>query len=40
MAELFREFYSFSKGVEPKGELMDLFLDIISEEGESADETN
>lgn len=40
MAELFKEFYSFSRGVEPKGELMDLFLDIISEEGESADETN
>lgn len=40
MGELFKEFYSFSRGVEPKGELMDLFLDIISEEGESIDETN
>ncbi len=34
MGELFKEFYVFSKGVEPKGELMDLFLDIINEEGE------
>ncbi|MDR0879484.1 MAG: exonuclease subunit SbcD [Clostridioides sp.] len=34
MAQLFSEFYLFSKGVEPKGELMDLFLNIISEEGE------
>ena len=35
MKELFKEFYEFSIGVEPKGELMDLFLDIISEEGEA-----
>lgn len=34
MGELFKEFYVFSKGVEPKGELMDLFLDIINEEGD------
>ncbi|WP_024622324.1 metallophosphoesterase family protein [Metaclostridioides mangenotii] len=34
MGELFKEFYVFSKGVEPKGELMDLFMDIIYEEGE------
>lgn len=40
MAELFSEFYSFSRGIEPKGELMDLFLDIISEEGDTADEAN
>lgn len=40
MVELFREFYFFSKGVELKGEFMDLFLDIISEEGELVDEIN
>lgn len=40
MGELFKEFYTFSKGVNPKGELMDLFLEIISEEGERIDETN
>ena len=40
MGELFKEFYTFSKGVDPKGPLMDLFLEIISEEGESIDETN
>lgn len=39
MGELFKEFYEFSRGVEPKGELMDLFLDIINEEGEVKDET-
>lgn len=40
MVELFKEFYTFSRGLEPKGELMDLFLDIISEEGDTQDETN
>ena len=40
MGELFKEFYTFSKGLNPKGELMDLFLDIISEEGETVDEAN
>lgn len=40
MGELFKEFYSFSRGVEPKGELMDLFLDIVSEEGEDINEAN
>lgn len=40
MGELFKDFYSFSRGVEPKGELMDLFLDIVSEEGENINETN
>lgn len=40
MAELFSEFYSFSRGMEPKGELMDLFLDIINEEGDTVDEAN
>lgn len=40
MGELFKEFYTFSRGLEPKGELMDLFLDIISEEGDTQDETN
>lgn len=39
MAELFSEFYSFTRGLEPKGELMDLFLDIIKEDGDE-DETN
>lgn len=34
MGELFRDFYIHKKGVEPKGELMDLFLDIVNEEGE------
>lgn len=40
MAEMFKEFYTFSRGLEPKGELMDLFLDIINEEGDIVDETN
>lgn len=40
MVELFKEFYIHSRGVEPKGELMDLFLDIINEEGEIEDEAN
>ena len=40
MAEMFKEFYTFSSGLEPKGELMDLFLDIINEEGDTQDETN
>ncbi|MEG0843893.1 MAG: exonuclease SbcCD subunit D C-terminal domain-containing protein [Romboutsia sp.] len=40
MIELFNEFYTFSRGLEPKGELMDLFLDIISEEGDLQNETN
>ena len=33
MAELFRDFYTFNKGVEPKGELMDMFMKIAGEEG-------
>lgn len=40
MGEMFKEFYTFSRGLEPKGELMDLFLDIINEEGDILDETN
>ena len=40
MAEMFKEFYTFNRGLEPKGELMDLFLDIINEEGDTQDETN
>ncbi|MGL5662990.1 MAG: hypothetical protein ACRCW8_04270, partial [Cetobacterium sp.] len=40
MGELFKEFYQFSTGLEPRGELMDLFLDIISEEGDVENETN
>ncbi|MDU4934152.1 MAG: exonuclease SbcCD subunit D C-terminal domain-containing protein [Peptostreptococcaceae bacterium] len=40
MGELFKEFYQFSTGLDPRGELMDLFLDIISEEGDLEDETN
>ncbi|MEG1311215.1 MAG: exonuclease subunit SbcD [Romboutsia sp.] len=34
MGELFKEFYTFSSEIEPKGELMDLFMEIISEEGD------
>lgn len=33
MPELFRDFYKFNKGVEPKGELMDMFMKIAVEEG-------
>ncbi|MGL6107694.1 metallophosphoesterase family protein [Romboutsia sp.] len=33
--EIFKEFYSYSKGVEPRGELINLFLEITNEEGES-----
>lgn len=40
MATLFNEFYTFSKVSEPKGELMDLFIDIISEEGDIQYEAN
>lgn len=40
MGELFKEFYQFSTGLDPRGELMDLFLDIISEEGDLEDEAN
>lgn len=40
MGELFKEFYNFSTGLEPRGELMDLFLDIISEEGDVENEAN
>ena len=40
MGELFKEFYSFSTGLEPRGELMDLFLNIINEEGDLENETN
>ena len=40
MGDLFKEFYQFSTGLDPRGELMDLFLDIISEEGDLEDETN
>ena len=40
MAELFKEFYNFSTGLEPRGELMDLFLNIINEEGDLENETN
>ena len=40
MGELFKDFYQFSTGLEPRGELMDLFLDIISEEGDLENETN
>ncbi|MDR1773970.1 MAG: exonuclease subunit SbcD [Clostridioides sp.] len=34
MAEIFRDFYSFTRGVEPKGELMDIFMEIVSEGGQ------
>lgn len=40
MGELFKDFYQFSTGLQPRGELMDLFLDIISEEGDLENETN
>ena len=40
MGELFKEFYQFSTGLDPRGELMDLFLDIICDEGDLEDETN
>ncbi len=40
MGELFKEFYNFSTGLEPRGELMDLFLNIINEEGDLENETN
>lgn len=40
MGAMFKEFYEFSRNLEPKGELMDLFLDIINEEGDSENETN
>ncbi len=33
MAELFRDFYTFNKGVEPKGDVMDMFMKIAGEEG-------
>ena len=39
MAQLFNDFYKFKEKCEPRGELMDLFLNIVSEEGEN-DETN
>ena len=38
MAQLFNDFYKFKEKCEPRGELMDLFLNIVSEEGEE-DET-
>lgn len=34
MKELFIEYYKFRNNVAPKGEILDLFLDIIDEEGE------
>ena len=39
MSQLFNDFYKFKEKCEPRGELMDLFLNIVSEEGED-DETN
>ncbi len=39
MAQLFNDFYKFKEKCEPRGELMDLFLDIVSKEGED-NETN
>ena len=40
MAQLFNEFYKFKEKCEPRGELMELFLNIVSKEGEVEDETN
>lgn len=37
--ELFIDFYLKNRGRPPKDELTNLFLEIISEEGESKDET-
>lgn len=39
MAQLFNDFYKFKEKCEPRGEVMDLFLNIVSEEGDN-DETN
>ena len=39
MAQLFNDFYKVKEKCEPRGELMDLFLNIVSEEGEE-NETN
>ena len=39
MAQLFNDFYKLKEKCEPRGELMDLFLNIVSEEGEE-NETN
>ena len=39
MVQLFNDFYKFKEKCEPRGELMDLFSNIVSEEGEY-DETN
>ena len=35
-----KSFINLRTGLDPSGELMDLFLDIISEEGDLEDETN
>lgn len=35
MKELFVEYYKFRNNVEPKGELLDLFLQIVEEEGDN-----
>lgn len=40
MGKLFKSFYKLNNNNEPKGELMDLFLDILSEEGDMNNETN
>jgi exonuclease SbcD len=38
MSELFKEFYIAQRGVEPKGEIMDLFLSIAQETEEDVEE--
>ena len=38
MGQLFSEFYKFREKCEPRGEIMDLFLNLVSKEGEE-DET-
>ena len=38
MAQLFNEFYKFREKCEPRGEIMDLFLNLVGKEGEE-DET-
>ena len=35
MKELFIEYYKFRNKVEPKGELLDLFLNIVEKEGDN-----
>ena len=40
IGRLFDSFYKLNNNCEPKGELIDLFLDILSDEGDMQNETN